>query len=350
MDLRCARPDVPAPTKTKSMRENMVTNFRIAVALAASILMSWAGAGNAAARVLKLGDAQPPTIIVQQGLQHLADLVKERTKGAIEIQIFPNSQLGTEQQIIEGVKLGTIDMFQGSTGSVGAFLPPLEAFAHPYIWRDVDHMLKVVRGEIGAELRQRLLKEHGLRILDMGWVFGVRNLTTRNTPVREPADMKGLKIRVQPTAIYLATIKAMGGNPTPVDFNELYTSLQTGVVDGQENPFSLIYAAKFYEVQKYLMLTGHITQQQTVLINEDVFKSLTQDQQKILQEAVYESGDFQNKLVDADNAASLDKLKAAGMQVITPDIAAFKAATANVHKEFDQKWGKGFFERIEAVR
>ena len=109
-------------------------------------------------------------------------------------------------------------------------------------------MLKVVRGEIGQELTQKLLQQHGMRILDMGWLFGHRQLTTRGKPVRTPDDMRGLEIRVQPTAIYLETIKAMGGSPTPVDFNEL-TSLQTGVVDGQENPPSVIVAAKFFEVR-----------------------------------------------------------------------------------------------------
>ena len=305
-------------------------------------------AASAATKTLKLGDAQPPDLIVQKGLARFAELVKGRTGGALEVQIFPGSQLGTEQEMIEGVKLGTIDMFQGSTGSVGRFLPELEAFAHPYIWRDTDHLLKVVRGDIGQELSQKLLKQHGMRILDMGWVFGRRNLTTRNTPVRTPADMKGLKIRVQPTAIYLATIKAMGGTPTPIDFNELYSSLQTGVVDGQENPFALIYAAKFYEVQNYVVRTGHITQQQTILINEDVFRGLSQDEQKAVQSAIYEAGDYQNKLIDQDDAASLEKLKGAGMKVIDPDVEAFKAATVNVYKEFEGKWPKGFFERIIA--
>jgi TRAP-type transport system periplasmic protein len=304
----------------------------------------------AATKTLKLGNVQPPDLIVQKGLARFAELVKERTGGAVVVQIFPGSQLGTEQELIEGVKLGTIDMFQGSTGSVGRFLPELEAFAHPYIWRDTEHLLKVVRGEIGQELSQKLLKQHGMRILDMGWVFGHRNLTTRNTIVRTLVDMKGLKIRVQPTAMYLATIRAMGGTPTPIDFNELYSSLQTGVVDGQENPFALIYAAKFHEVQNYVMRTRHITQQQTILINEGVFLDLSADQQRVITSAIYEAGDYQNNLIAQDDSASLEKLKAAGMKVIDPDVEAFKAATANVHKEFEGKWPKGFFERIVAVR
>ncbi len=320
------------------------------MAAVAACLGFLAPAAEAATTVLKLGNVQPAGMVVQQGLQRFADLVKERTGGAVEVQIFPASQLGSEQEILEGVKLGTVHMFEGSTGAVGRFLPQLEAFAHPYVWRDTDHMLKVVRGEIGQELTQKLLQQHGMRILDMGWLFGHRQLTTRGKPVRTPDDMRGLKIRVQPTAIYLETIKAMGGSPTPVDFNELYTSLQTGVVDGQENPPSVILAAKFFEVQKYLNLTGHITQQQTVLIGEDAFQALTPDQQKVLQQAAVEAGDYQNKLLEQDEAASLEKLKAGGMEVVEPDVAAFRAATANVHKAFDAKWGEGFFDRLQAVR
>ena len=124
----------------------------LAVAATLAPTVTWA-----TTKTLKLGDVQPPDLIVQKGLARFAELVKERTGGAVEVQIFPGSQLGTEQEMIEGVKLGTIDMFQGSTGSVGRFLPELEAFAHPYIWRDTEHLLKVVRGEIGQELTQKLL-------------------------------------------------------------------------------------------------------------------------------------------------------------------------------------------------
>src|SRR5688572_18786472 len=121
-----------------------------------------------------------------------------------------------------------------------------------------------------------------MRILDMGWIFGQRHLTTSKTAVRTPADMKGLKVRVQPDAIYLATVKGMGGSPTPIPASEIYTSLQTGVVDGQENPISNIWQRKLHEVQKYLVRTGHITQNQVVAISEDVFQSLKPETQKII--------------------------------------------------------------------
>lgn len=302
--------------------------------------------------VLKLGNVQAPGMPVQSGLRHLSQLVRERTGGAVEIQIYPAAQLGTEQEMLEGVQLGTVDMFEGSAGSVGRFLPQLEAFACPFLWQSTDTMLKAVRGPVADELSRELLEKRGMRILDMGWVFGVRHLTTAGTPVRTPADMKGLKIRVQPDAIYLATVRSMGGSPTPIDANELYTALQSGVVDGQENPISNIWNRKFQEVQDYLVLTGHITQSQIVLINEATWQRLTSEQQTVLAAATRESGDFQNRLVGEAEAADLAKLVKGGMTVMEPDAAAFRAAAAGACRDpaIERKIGVGFLDRLESAQ
>lgn len=314
--------------------------------LAATVVLASGFEPAAAETVIKLGNVQPPNMIVQQGLQRFADLVAERSAGELKVEIFPASQLGTEQEILEGVQLGTVHMFEGSAGSAGRFLPALEAFAHPFLWRDLDHMLAVARGEIGAELSQQLVEEQGMRILDMGWLFGERHLTTASTPVQSPADMEGLKIRVQPTTIYLEMIEAMGGNPTPIDWKEVYLSLQTGVVDGQENPVGVIYSAKLFEVQDYLMLTGHIMQNQVVIINDAFFQGLPPEQQEIVQQAAIEAGDYQNQLVQEQAKKDLESLKAEGMTVVEPDIEAFREATANIYQQFEDEWGEGLFERM----
>ena len=191
---------------------------------------------------------------------------------------------------------------------------------------------------------------HGIRILDMGWVFGRRHLTTTKTPVTTPGDMAGLKIRVQPTKIYLATIQAMGGTPTPMDFKEVYTSLQTGVIDGQENPVNVLATRKFYEVQGYLMLTGHITQNQALVVGEQVHRSLSPEQQALLVQAARDAGDDQNGLLAKSEEADLALLSGNGMKIVAPDVAAFQAATADVHLAFDEQWGAGFFERLKSVQ
>jgi tripartite ATP-independent transporter DctP family solute receptor len=319
----------------------------------ALLLIGLAYSGPAGAQqpvVIKLGNVQPADMPVNIGLRKFADLVAERTKNQIQVQVFPASQLGTEQEILEGVQLGTIHMFEGSTGSVGRFLPELEAFAAPYIWRDVDHMLKTVRGPIGASLADRLVKSKGMRILDLGWLFGNRYLTTKAKPINKPEDLKGMKIRVQPTAIYLDTIRAMGANPTPMDWKEVYLGLQSGVIDGQENPPSVIYSAKLFEVQKYVMLTGHITQNQAIVINDKFYQSLSPAFQKVLLESAVDAGNFQNDLVVKQEKVDLDRLKEKGMAVVQPDVKAFREATKDVYKKFAEKWEPRFYERIQEVK
>lgn len=300
--------------------------------------------------VIKLGNVQATADIVQTGLKKFADLVGERTKGQIQVQIFPASQLGTEQELLEGVQLGTVHMFEGSTGSVGRFLPDLEAFAAPYVWRDVDHMLKTVRGPVGQGLAERLVKAKGMRVLDFGWLFGNRYLTTKAKAIYKPEDLKGMKVRVQPTAIYLETIKAMGANPTTMDFKEVYLGLQSGVIDGQENPPFVIYNNKFFEVQKYVMLTAHITQNQAVVINEKFYQGLSPESRKILTEAAIEAGNFQNDLVLKSEKADLDRLKEKGMTIVQPDVQAFRQATKDVYKKVADKWEPRLYERIQEVK
>jgi tripartite ATP-independent transporter DctP family solute receptor len=300
--------------------------------------------------VIKLGNVQEVGQTVQIGLKKFGDLVGERTKGQIQVQVFPASQLGTEQEILEGVQLGTVHMFEGSTGSVGRFLPDLEAFAAPYIWRDTDHMLKAVRGPVGQGLADRLVKAKGMRVLDFGWLFGNRYLTTKTKAIYKPEDLKGMKIRVQPTAIYLDTIRAMGANPTPMDWKEVYMGLQTGVIDGQENPPVVLFNAKLYEVQKYVMLTAHITQNQAIVINESFYQSLSLEFRKILSEAAFEAGNFQNDLVLKSEKEYLDKLKEKEMTIVQPDLKAFREATKDVYKKFAEKWEPGLYEKIQAVK
>jgi len=324
--------------------------FVVYLAMSVAIL-AW-GAPTRAGQpiVIKLGNVQATGDIVQIGLKKFADLVGERTSGQIQVQIFPASQLGTEQELLEGVQLGTIHMFEGSTGAVGRFLPDLEAFAAPYIWRDPDHMLKVVRGPIGQGLAERLVKAKGMRVLDFGWLFGNRYLTTKSKAIYKPEDLKGMKIRVQPTAIYLETIKAMGANPTTMDFKEVYLGLQSGVIDGQENPPFVIYNNKLFEVQKFVMLTAHITQNQAIVVNEAFYQSLPPEFRKILTDAAYEAGNYQSDLILKSEQEYLDKLKGQGMTIVQPDVAAFREATKDVWKKVSEKWEPGLYEKIQAVK
>lgn len=319
----------------------------VAVAIGALAIAPLHAQAPRTLRVATLQGAQQPSY---KGLVRMAELVDKRSNGALKIAIYGDGQLGTEQESIEGVQLGTIDMFMGSAGSVGRFLPRLEAFAAPYVWRDNAHLLSVVRGPIGEELSNELRQKASIRILDQGWIFGQRHLTTKQTEVKKPADMAKLKIRVQPTGVYLDTIRAMGGNPTPMDFKEVYMSMQTGVIDGQENPLNVIATRAFYEVQNYLMLTGHITQNQVVLISEKTFQGLSPAHQQLLVAAAREAGDYQNQVLVDDEKGQLELVRSKGMKVVEPDKAAFRAATADVYKKFEKAWGPGFYERIRDAK
>jgi tripartite ATP-independent transporter DctP family solute receptor len=297
--------------------------------------------------VIKAGNVQQVDNTVQIGLKKFGDLAAERTNNRIQVQNFPASQLGTEQEILEGVQIGSVHMFEGSTGSVGRFLPELEAFAAPYIWKDVDHMVKTVRGPIGAAMADRLLKSQGMRVLDFGWLFGYRYLTTKGKAVSKPEDLRGMKIRVQPTTIFLDIIRAMGANSVPMDWKEVYLGLQTGVIDGQENTATAIYTNNLFEVQKYVMRTGHILQNQTVLINEKFYQGLSPAFQQVLREAAIEAGNFQNDLVLKQEKVDLDGLKEKGMTIVSPDVNAFREATKDVWKKSAAKWEPGFYEKIQ---
>jgi tripartite ATP-independent transporter DctP family solute receptor len=318
---------------------------------AAALAMAPAHEGRAQqAKVLKFASIQATGQPSYKGMQRMAEIIEKKTNGAYKLQLFADSQLGTEQESAEGVQFGTIDMYMGSSGAVGRFLPSLEAFSAPFIWRDVDHMMKVVRGPIGEELNQELVKKTGIRILDMGWFFGARHIATKGFSVNTPADLKGRKIRMQPTTIYIEQMRAMGANVQSLDWKEVYTSMQTGVIEGFDSPVNVLAARSMWEVLDNLSLTSHILQNMVVIINEGLFKSMTPEVQKIFIDAAKEAGDYQTDLTIKGDEAAIDAMKQHNVKVITPDVAAFRAATANVYKQFESKWAPNLYQRIVDTR
>jgi len=321
----------------------------VALAIAGALALPHGGA-RAQEKVLKFATIQATGQPSYKGMEKMAELVAQRTNGALKLQLFADGQLGTEQESTEGVQFGTIDLYMGSSGAVGRFLPSLEAFAAPYLWRDVNHMMKVVRGPIGEEINKDMIAKTGIRLLDMGWFFGERHVATKGFAVKTPADLKGRKIRMQPTTIYIETMRAMGANVISMDFKEVYTGLQTGVIEGLDNPANVYSARAFWEVIDNLNLTGHILQNQVVIINEQLFKSLKPEWQKVLLQAAIDAGDYQTDLTLKNDAAAIDQLKQHNVKIVQPDTAAFRAATANVYKQFESKWAKGFYERIRDTK
>lgn len=299
---------------------------------------------------LRLAHAVETVMPLHKGGEKLAELAAQKSNGSLKIELFPGAQLGGEKELVEGVQLGSIDMSLTSSGAIGRFAPMQQVAYAPYLFRDVDHFLKVYRSPIGNEMAKQLLDRTGIRALDLGWYYGVRHLTTKNTPARVPADLKGLKIRTPNIPVMRDAISAWGVAVTAMDPAELYMALQTGVVDGQENPPSSIYGWKLYEVQKYLILTGHMMGNMAVLINDKVWQKLTPDQQKALQEAALAAGDYQTNLTLKMDEDNVKKLQAAGMTVVQPQVEDFRKLSASIIPRYEKEWGEGLFKRVQDVK
>ncbi len=315
---------------------------RFAFALVA--LLALVGGPAVAQVTLKLGHvaSADPKDNWQAGAQKFAELVEQRTRGAAKVQVFPGSQLGNDRDMAEGMRLGSVD-FSLNAGVLSNFVPSLGLLEIPYIFRDVTHMRAVLAGPIGDELAGSLLKS-GIRVLGW-WERGPRQLTV-NKPVAGIADVKGMKIRVPEIPVSVDAWRAFGTNPTPMAFGEVYTGLQQKVIDGQENPLAIIWSAKLYEVQKYLVRTNHVYGYVALAMSEKTFQKLSPELRDSIQEAAREATAFENRLV-WDNEQQLAKdLQAKGMQFVDVDTTQFVAAAKATHANHAQRLGKDLYDRI----
>jgi len=286
--------------------------------------------------------ASPYTI----GMNKFAEMVKERTKGEVQIAHFPGGQLGSDAAIAEGVKLGNIDM--AIVGTIGSKVA--EVFYLPFVFKDAEHQRKVLNGSVGERIAKRIEDETKLKLLGM-FYFAPRQLTTTKREVRKPEDVKGLKIRVPLLPPMVSTWKALGASPTPIAFTELFTALQQGVVEAQENPYQIIYDSSFFDVQKYLIETNHCIPVRFFIINQDLWKGLGPSNQKAFVEAWKEVSLFVEKMYMEKDEDYRKKLREKGMIFVKPDVDAFRKTTENVWKEFaPQAWGPGVYEEIQKMR
>ena len=256
------------------------------VGMLSVLALSLAISGSAfAATVLKLGHIAESSNPYGRGADHFAELVKQKSKGDIEIKVFPSSSLGTQKELIEGLIYGTVDMTLTGTAELGTFQPQMAIFDMPFLFKDRAHAYKAL-DTVGMELAKPL-EAKGLKML--GYMEnGIRHMTNNTRPIKSPADMKGLKVRVMNNKVYVEMMKALGASPTPMALAELYSGMQAGVVDGQENPSAHIFTKRFFEVQKYASLTGHAYAAEPFLVSMATWKKLTPEQQAI-REAVTRS-------------------------------------------------------------
>jgi tripartite ATP-independent transporter DctP family solute receptor len=279
------------------------------------------------------------------GMVRYADLIKERTRGRVTIQIHHSRELGDEREVVEGLQLGTIQLTVTSTGPLGGFVPEMNVVDLPFLFRDPQHAYKVLDGEIGRSLLNKF-EAVGIKGLAF-WENGFRHITTSKKPVREPGDLKGLKIRVMENKVHQAAFRQLGADATPMAWGEVFTSLQQGLLDAEENPIPIIYTFKLNEVQKYVSLTGHVYSPAPLLLSKKTWDRMPLDIQKVMLDTAVEVANFQRGLIREQEEKQLGELKAKGMTVIeNPDRAAFREAMKPVFEQFQDRFGKDLVRRI----
>ncbi|TDY65007.1 tripartite ATP-independent transporter DctP family solute receptor [Aminivibrio pyruvatiphilus] len=282
----------------------------------------------------------------QIGAEQFKKLVEEKSGGEMKVIIFPQAQLGGERDLAEGVRMGTIEMSSVAAGNMAGFVPELQVFGVPFLFQTREQVYSVIDGPVGKDLADIMLGK-GFVNLSI-WEVGFRNITNNIRPVKTPDDMKGLKIRVQESKIWIEFMKSLGAVATPIPFGELYTALQQKVVDGQENPVATIYSMKFYEVQKYLSLTGHTYEPALVVANPKWFNGLDPKHQAILKEAAMEAAVFQRQKLAELDRERFEVIRKAGVEVEeNPDKAAFAKATEDLHKVLADSVPEALVQKIK---
>ena len=304
---------------------------------------------RAQAVTLRWADNAAPTHPSAQSALRAAAEVREKSGGRIEIQSFPSGQLGGSRDTVEAVSSGALTMVTEGAATLGQFVPPFTIMEAPYVWKDAAHITRFLRSTAMQELNQLSIKTRDTRVLAADY-YGTRHLTTGARAVHSAADMKGFKLRVPAVDVYKAMAEAWDARPTPLDYNELYLALSQGAVDGQENPLPTIQAGKFFEVQKYLVLTAHIITPRLVMIHEPTWAKISPADQQIVMTALNNAIAWQDAEIVKQEATLADTFKTAGMTVITPDVESFrKPVLAKLPAMFEAKWGKGLWDKIQAV-
>ncbi len=275
---------------------------------------------TAADYTLKFGHLANQEHIWNKAAERFKQIVEKQSDGQIEVQIFPNEQLGNEMDVINSIQLGTADMT--ITGeSLQNWAPKAAMMAVPYAFRDSEHLRKAVEGEIGDEIEAQIEAQTGL--VPIAWFErGPRELTS-NRPIKQPSELDGLRLRVPNVPLFVDTWQALGAKPTPMAFSEVFTALQQGTIDGQENPLSLIESASFNEVQDYVNMTDHVRSWIYVVIGKNKLESMPDDLQQVVRDAADEMQSYEEELFAKDQQRLEQALKEAGMTFVEVDQQAF---------------------------
>jgi tripartite ATP-independent transporter DctP family solute receptor len=290
-----------------------------------------AGAAMAEPIEIKLGHVGEPGSLFAQSSEEFARRANAKLGDKAKVVVFGSSQLGGDKELLQKLKLGTVDMAVPST-VMSSEADLFGVFEMPYLVKDRAHMARIEKELFWSKLEPEVEKK-GLKVLAV-WENGYRHITNSKRPINTPADLQGIKLRVPEGKWRVKMFQTYGANPSPMKLSEVFTALQTGVMDGQENPFTQIYSQKFQEVQKYLSLTGHVYTPAYLTVGAKKWTTLPDDVRKILEDTAKETQAFVYAAAEKDDNELLGKLKAAGMQVNTANKDAFIATSKPVYEEF----------------
>lgn len=316
------------------------------VVFMAMVLAVFLGAGSAGAALnLKLGHAITEKDVFHEAALKFKELVEAGTNGELTVTIYPNAKLGDERNLLESLKMGTVDMGIITGGPVVNFLPSFGVLDLPFLFRDAAHAYAVLDGPVGKGFFEEMEK--------IGWKGlaygerGFRNLTNGKKAVAVPEDMNGLKIRVMQNPIYIDAFKALGANAVPMAWVETLTALQQGTIDGQENPLNVIVGYNIDEANKYLSMTRHAYSPNVILMSLRTWKKLGPEQQKVVQEAAQAAAEHNREIDNRMEAQWLQDLKDRGMEVVeAPDLDRFREAVKSVYGKYESQFGRELVQSI----
>ena len=319
--------------------------------LATASLLIAAGLPAFAQTEVKIGYALAPDSHYGVAAQKFEEVLKTETGDAFEFNHFPSSGLGGEREVIEGLQLGTIEATIVSSGTLANFVPDTGVFDIPFLFRDLEHARAVLDGPIGQEI---LAKFDTVGLHGLAWgEQGFRHITNNRNPIHTPADAEGLKLRTMENPVHLAAFNAMGAAPTPMAWPEVISSLQQGVIDGQENPLSVIVSVKLDEVQKYLTLSGHVYSPAMLLVSKPFWEGLDDTQKAAFEKAATAASEAMRSYVDNVETSGVETLKERGMEInalSTDEKAAFQESISTAYEGYYETYGKDLVNAIVAFK
>ncbi len=324
----------------------MTIGLRVLLA-ALAVLTAWPSAASAQTK-LKWAHVYEVAEPYHTQAVWAGEEIKKRSNGKYQIDVFPASQLGNENQINEALGLGTVDMIYTGVAFAGSIHKPIAITNAPFVLRDFEHWKLYRDSQLFRDIAKGYEDKTKHKVITLTY-YGQR-MVTANKEIKKPEDMKGMKLRVPPAPLFLMFTKSVGANATPIAFAEVYLALQQGTVDGQENPLPTIMAKKFYEVQSHIMLTGHITESLLTILGSHVWAKLNDDEKKIFNEVLMQAAANATDQIRASEQKLADEFRKLGKNVVEVDRAAFRAAALPLHNDGSGGWSQAEYDALQALK